>query len=366
MISTTPHPATGSIKRANKPTPTGPDELKKATLSLLASGRGDEALALCNSILKHEPDNLAAKQGAEWVLTQLVPLWHVPMMNEYERNKAFHDGMAALITPDKVVFEIGAGSGLLAMMAAKLGAKKVVTCEAVSLIAETARQIVERNGLHSQVTVLAKPSSEVRIGVDLPAKADILVHEVFSSELLGEHVLPSIEDAKERLLKPGGAVLPAAAGVMIALVGGDTLGKNLYVDESFGFDLRAFNAINPRKRPIYREDLAPTLMSDAVEAFQFDFQNESNFPAAQKNIDITSTQAGLCYGVIQWIRVDMVEGVRFENHPGQPRAVSNWQHTIYSFMEPVQLVAGDVVAINATHDRTRPWFELAQGAALRQ
>ncbi|MBC7603316.1 MAG: 50S ribosomal protein L11 methyltransferase [Ramlibacter sp.] len=354
-----PSQAMDSFKSAIKLAPHDGDMLKKATLALLDSGRGNEALALCNTVLKTQPDNLVAKQGAEWILSRLVPLWHVPMMNEYERNKAFHDGLAALVTPDKVVFEIGAGSGLLAMMAAKLGAKKVVTCEAVSLIAETARKIVERNGPQGQVTVLSKPSSEVRIGTDLPAKADILVHEIFSSELLGEHVLPAIEDAKARLLKPGGAVLPMAASVMIALVGGDVLGKNLYVDESFGFDLRAFNTINPRKRPIYREDLAPVLMSDAVEAFRFDFVKSSTFPAAKRQIDITSRKAGLCYGVIQWIRVDMVKGVQFENHPAHPRDVSNWQHTIYSFMEPLALEVGTVVSVSATHDRQRPWFELA-------
>lgn len=351
--------AIASYKSALALHPADDETLKKATSCMLESGQGAQAIELCKEILKVHPKSLTAKLGAEWVLSRLVPIWHVPMMNEGERNQAFSDGLAAVVTPDKVVFEIGAGSGLLAMMAAKAGAKKVVTCEAVDLVAETAQKIVKRNNLQDRVTVLAKTSQQVELGKDLPEKADILLHEIFSSELLGEHVLPAIEDAKARLLKPGGLVLPASASIMIALVGGEALGRNLHVSESFGFDLRDFNAIHPKRRPLYREDLAPVLLSTDVEAFRFDFLNGSSFPPASKQLVINATQAGLCYGVIQWIRVEMAPGIQFENHPSKPRTVSNWQHTIYGFGDPVQLQAGSLVKVDAMHDRTRPWFELA-------
>jgi hypothetical protein len=53
------------------------------------------------------------------------------------------------------------------------------------------------------------------------------------------------------------------------------------------------------------------------------------------------------------------EGVFFENHPSKRRSVSNWQHTLYGFDAPLQAEVGTSVAINALHDRARPWFELA-------
>lgn len=353
--------AVADYKAALKLTPGDAETLKKASLCLLALNQGQQAIELCRDIVRVHPEMLAARLGAEWLLSQLVPLWHIPMMNEPERNQAYFDGLRSVVTPEKIVFEIGTGSGLVAMMAAKLGARKVITCEAVGLIADTAGKIVKRNGYQDRVTVLAKPSQAIQLGPDLPAKADILVHEIFSSELLGEHVLAAIEDAKERLLKPDGEVLPSSASIMIALVTGDDLGKNLHVEESFGFDLRAFNAIHPKRRPLYREDLAPVLMSDDIEAFRFDFRRESRFPAESKVIEITTRKAGLCYGVIQWIRIELGEGVRFENHPSRRRPVSNWQHTIYGFDEPIRLNEGSVVPVAALHDRSRPWFELASG-----
>ena len=333
--------------------------LKKATTCLLQLDKGQEAIQACRDILAVRPDSLTAKLGVEWLLSQLVPLWHVPMMNEEARSLPYQQALQAAVTPGKTVLEIGTGSGLLAMMAARAGAGRVVTCEAVPLVAETAVKIIERNGLSDRIRVLAKPSYAVRIGDDLPEQADILVHEIFSSELLGEHVLPALEDAKARLLKPGGEVLPGAGSIMIALVGGDALGKELHVGQAFGFDLSPFNAIHPKKRPIQREDLERVLLSADVEAFRFDFRNAASFPAESRRLEIGVTRSGLCFGVIQWIRFEFGDALAFENHPARQRPVANWQHTVYRFEQPLQLEQGAVVAIDAMHDRSRPWFELA-------
>jgi tetratricopeptide (TPR) repeat protein len=337
--------------------------LKKSTSALLQAGRGTDALALCREVARADPGNLTAKLGAEWVLSQLVPLWHVPMMNEPERNRAYHDGLAATVTPGARVFEVGTGSGLLAMMAARLGAGSVHTCEAVPLIAETATRIVARNGLQDRVTVLPRPSHAVRLGEDLPERADVLVHEIFSSELLGEAVLPAIEDARARLLAPGGRIVPCAASIMIALVGGEQLGRYVHAGESFGFDLGGFNAIQPRKVPLHREDLSPVLMSDDIEAFRFDFAGAAAFPRESRVLRIPVRHAGTCHGVIQWIRLELAPGIVFDNHPSRPRPVTNWQHTLFGFGSPMPLQPGSVVTVQAAHDRTRPWFDFGGVAA---
>ena len=352
-----PEQAAANYKAVLAARPDDGATLKKASICLLHLNRGREAIQLCRDILKVSPNNLTAKFGKDWLLSQLVPYWHVPMMNEEERNLAYSEGLKAVITPGKTVFEVGTGSGLLAMMAARFGARKVVTCEAVDLVAHTASEIVRRNNYQDQVSVLAKPSFEVQLGTDLPEKADVLLHEIFSSELLGEHVLSALEDAKARLLKEGGEVLPARGSLMIALVSGDELGTELHVDKVFGFDLSPFNTIYPKKRPIHREDLPRVLLSADVEAFRFDFVAQSQFPPERKRIDILAVTGGLCYGVIQWVRFEFGQGVVFENHPSRSRPVANWQHTVYLFDTPVQLEAGEVVTINAMHDRTRPWFE---------
>ena len=266
----------------------------------------DEALTYYRQVLAISPKNIAAQQGAYLALSRTVPEWHVPMMNEQHRNQAYYDALKAVVTPESTVFEIGTGSGLLAMMAAKLGAKQVTTCETVPLIAETAQQIIKDNHFEKTINVIAKKSTEIEVGSeknkDMPKQADILVSEIFSSEMIGEHVLPSLEDAKQRLLKPNGKVIPAAGSIMIGLFTGDNIRRNLLVDDAFGFNLQRFNNIVSKKRMIARNDLDIQLLSDGIAAFSFNFEGDNHFPAQTKMLEISVKTAGICYGLVQWMR----------------------------------------------------------------
>ncbi|MEI7567892.1 MAG: tetratricopeptide repeat protein [Alcaligenaceae bacterium] len=334
--------------------------LKNASGLLVALNRGTEALALFNKALEVSPNLLVAKLGSAWATSKMVPLWHVPMMNESHRNDAYYEGIKTAAKAGKLVLEIGAGSGLLSMMAAKLGATQVVACEAEPLVAKTATEIVKINGYADTVTILSKISYDVEVGKDLKEKADVLIHEIFDSAIIGEHVLPAIEDAKKRLLKPDALIVPHAASIMIALMGGEAAGKYLRVEHGHGFDLSHFNSIASKKIPFYREDIALTPMSMPVDAFRFDFMNQDSYPAEEKILELTATTKGLCYGVVQWIRIELDTTTIWENPPTDIRSTTAWQRTIYRFDQPLPLTKGMVVKIAASHDRASPWFDLAK------
>jgi len=319
-------------------------------------GRLDEALKHYREALAVSQSLLSAQQGICNVLRRMVPQWHVPMMNEQRRSNAYFTALKSAIKPDSEVFEIGTGSGLLAMMSAKLGAKRVTTCEAVPLIAETARRIVADNGYANSVKVISKRSVNVELGDVLSEKADILVSEIFSSELLGENVIPSIEDAKRRLLKPQGRVIPAVGSIMVALFGGEDIRRNLVVEDCFEFNMQFFNSIIPQKCPIVRNDLNIEMLSDGMEAFRFDFENDSFFPSQSRELRIPIKSSGRCYGVIQWIRLQMDREVVFENHPSEKSTVSNWQHCAYILPEAIDVNPGQIAVVSASHDRIVPWF----------
>jgi tetratricopeptide (TPR) repeat protein len=354
------HESAASFIRALELNPNSTETFANLDSLLKEMAAPDEALIYYRKVLAISPKNIAAQQGAYLSLTRTVPEWHVPMMNEQNRNQAYFDALKTVINPQSSVFEIGTGSGLLAMMAAKLGAKHVTTCETVPLIAETAQQIIADNKYEKTIKVIAKKSADISIGGDLEAKADILVSEIFSSELLGEHVLPSLEDAKKRLLKPQGKVIPAAGSIMIGLFTGDDIRRNLQVENAFGFNLQGFNKIVSNKRMIARNDLNIELLSDGITAFSFDFEGENDFPAQSKTIEILVKKAGRCYGLVQWMQLDMNgdQKVMFENHPSQTSKVSNWQQCAYLFDAPIDVKVGQVVVVNAAHNRAVPWFWL--------
>ncbi len=328
----------------------------KLAAILHAQGRTADAVAAYRQAIALNPASVAAHNGLDTVLSSAVPLWHVPMMNDALRNDAYLQALKAAVTPDTNVLEIGTGSGLLSMMAAKLGAKSVLTCEAEPIIAAAARRVIADNGLDQRIEVIAKFSNDLRIGADLPQPADILVSEILSSELLAERVLPSIEDARRRLLKPGGRMIPAAGSIMIALFGGEAIGSNVLVEDSCGFNLRHFNTIVQKKQGITRNDLSITMLTDAVEALHFDFQNEAYHAGEAKLLRIPVKTDGRCYGIIQWIRLQMDQHTVFENHPQVKAAASGWQHLAYIFAAPLELKAGQVARVAAAHNRIIPWF----------
>ena len=114
------------------------------------------------------------------------------------------------------MLDIGTGTGLLSMMAARSGARHVTALEvcvhaefivilhgisSISKVfrpmAKLARHIIHDNGLQDTITVVPKRSTEAVVGVDLPAKADVVVMEIFDSELIGEGVLPTMRHAMQ-------------------------------------------------------------------------------------------------------------------------------------------------------------------------
>ena len=106
------------------------------------------------------------------------------MLNDTTRNDAFERAIQAAVAREgrhARILDIGAGSGLLSMMAARAGAANIVACERVPIIAEAAERIVALNGLDRAIRVISKASNDLAVGKDLEGPADILVSEIISN-----------------------------------------------------------------------------------------------------------------------------------------------------------------------------------------
>lgn len=151
---------------------------------------------------------------------------HYVMLNDYGRNEFYRRALARAVPkcgPDCTVLDVGAGSGLLSMMAAHLGARHVVAIEANPHLAVLAQKTIARNHAKnfptSNVTVLANLSSAVTLS-DLPhgRRAHILVTETFGTMLLGEGAINFVPDARDRLLRDAHTVIPAGGCQYATLV----------------------------------------------------------------------------------------------------------------------------------------------------
>jgi type I protein arginine methyltransferase len=140
----------------------------------------------------------------------------------------------------KTVLDIGCGTGILSMFAAKAGAKLVLAIDASDII-DKARENVIHAGLSSTVTLIKGKMEEVTLPVD---KVDIIVSEWMGYCLLFEAMLPSVLYARDRYLQPDGLLVPDVCNMWIAPVADeeyimDTVG---FWRDVYGFDMRAMQS----------------------------------------------------------------------------------------------------------------------------
>ena len=212
------------------------DALSNLGVIYLAQGEAQRAIEILRRAVALKPELTEAQLNLRNAYKDLVPPWHFAMINDGPRNDAYR-GAIARIVPGKRVLDIGTGTGLLAMMAARAGAASVTTCEATPVIAERARDIIALNGLGGRINVIAKHSTELVTGRELAERAEVLITETFSSDLLSERVLPVLEHAHRELLTADAIVVPRSASARADIAGGAEVEALLFAGRTLDFDL---------------------------------------------------------------------------------------------------------------------------------
>jgi type II protein arginine methyltransferase len=165
---------------------------------LAADKAGGLAIALVERALAVHGDDPLWQALADAVLRHEVPTLHARMLRDGLRNAAYRAAIERY-APGRKVLDIGTGSGLLAMMAARAGAAKVYACEANAMLAAAARTVIAANGLADRITVFDRHSGKLDRMRDLNGGVDLVVSEVFSDCLVGEGVLETLAHARSEL-----------------------------------------------------------------------------------------------------------------------------------------------------------------------
>ena len=259
------------------------------------------------------------------------------MLADGVRTEAYARALAAAVRPGSSVIEIGTGVGYFAVVACRVGAARVDAIEANPAI-RLAVEVARINGCEDRIRFHQDMSTNLSV-----EPADILVSDMRG--VLPFHTLhiPSIIDARARLLKPSGVQIPACDTLWLALVDGKErrplpggpAGDDGPIDLG-PVERVASNAW--RKEQVFPADLitAPGLGQT------IDYRTVAG-PDFEGTTALVAERDGRADGFSMWFDTELYKGIGFSNAPGCPRTL--YGQAFFPFAQPLSLSRGDKVRV---------------------
>ncbi|HYI07731.1 MAG TPA: 50S ribosomal protein L11 methyltransferase [Thermoanaerobaculia bacterium] len=281
---------------------------------------------------------------------------HFGMVRDTVRVLSYRRAIAAHCR-DKTVVEIGCGSGILSIFAAQAGAKRVIAIEE-SQIADLAATMFEANGVADRVELRRANS----LDVSLDERADVVIHEVLGVDPFGENVIRFIDDARQRLLAPGGRFIPSALEVCCV---GFEVPDQPYRDRAhacselteleglYGLDFSAFRQYlnapeaDPFRRPLGelgQTQFMPPILTEETQLYRLDF-NASLAIEPRRDVRLRATRAGTLGGLLVYFRAHLDEETFLSTSPFAPR--THWAWDARPLDRLVRVEAGQEIPIAA-------------------
>ena len=320
--------------------------------ALSALGDEEGAKAAFAKALEIDPDHVVGKQNLARSVSRDIPSWHFTMLADEARNKAYRKAIESAVKEGDRVLDIGTGSGLLAMMAARTGAHEVVGCEMVGELASVAKEVIAANGYSDRIRVISANSNTIKVGEELPEQADVLVSEILDAAVIGEGVLPSHRHAVDSLLKPNGKVIPARAECYVQLVALPGTRSAWPVGEVEGFDLSGMQRFQRLDQAqvvhLAREDWDG--LTEVSPLWQVDFARVPRAVTEEDPetwpLELTGTADGSAHAVVLWFDLWVDDETMVSTKPGGD--LRHWGQSVYYFPEDVAVKAGGKVKIQVT------------------
>jgi Ribosomal protein L11 methyltransferase (PrmA) len=262
--------------------------------------------------------------------------YHRTLIADRVRNEAFEAALRAVIKKGvTTVADIGTGTGLLALMAVKLGAREVFLYEAAE-VAGVAAKVLKANGARN-CHLIPCHSTEM---VD-PPKVDVVVSETLGNYALEEHVIETLADAKKRFLKPGGVLIPRRIEQIVAPVVSDRVQAEFAAWDMTGFDLsvaKAMSLNNIYVRTFGAKELLEAKVWDTVD-LGADGKSARKGEASWKPKTATTV-----YGFATWWSAELAPGIALSTAPDAPR--THWEQLYFPLLQPIATKAGDTIVVN--------------------
>jgi hypothetical protein len=282
---------------------------------------------------------------------------HGAMLADHYRNQQLARAIAAVVRPGDVVIDVGAGSGLLSMLAARTGARAVYALECGPM-AEVARHLVHANGLEGVITVEPCHSTQWQA----PEPANAILCETLGFAIFDEGFRESLTDARERMLAPGGTLVPCRLRTFAVPVSPiENLPHLGGLNELCGFDFRPLTrllrAASQRAYVPVENELA-----NRAELWDLDCYTMPASELMDRQMSFTIHKTGLLGGFLLWFEADLGGGISLGNRC--PHWSNHWGQLFLAAKQQQEVCPGDDVRLQIRYTSASQftWSECAQRA----
>jgi type II protein arginine methyltransferase len=256
------------------------------------------------------------------------------MLNDEDRNAKIEAAIIETGVNGKTVFEIGTGAGLTAMLFARHGAKKVVTCEMDAQLYMVAMAIIDSNGLQDKIQIINKSSTQAIDDGDIDFHPDIIFTETLDCGIVGEGFY-LVRDDIRRVSRNDTIVIPQ----MVSQFGSLTQCEELYdlnhVDTHCGFNMDLLNTYSTKNYyPIRPSLYNPKALTDVKLVNVYKYKEDVN---RGSTVEFVPTIDGLCHGLLTFFEAQF--GTRLVTNDLRKR--SHWHQAFHPLKRPIRLIANN-------------------------
>eukprot|EP00943_MAST-04B_sp_MAST-4B-sp1_P003018 g3018.t1 len=271
---------------------------------------------------------------------------HEEMLKDEVRTKTYMDSILKNrhLFKDKIVMDVGCGTGILSMFAAKAGAKQVIGVECSSIIHQ-AKKIIDANGYGEKITLLHGKVEEVELpnGIE---EVDIIISEWMGYFLLYESMLDTVLVARDKFLKKGGLLFPDKATLYIAAIeDGEYMNEKIHFwDNVYGFDMSSI------KELAYLEPLVDTVDGEAVVTNQVKILDVDIETVTKEELDffgefkLSGMKSDYVHAFVAYFDCTFSKSHKPIKFSTSPHAeYTHWKQTVFYLQNPIAINPGEMI-----------------------
>jgi protein arginine N-methyltransferase 1 len=266
------------------------------------------------------------------------------MIADQVRMNAYRAALEATVKPGSVVADLGAGTGIMSMLACRFGARRVYAIEPGAAI-QVARELAAANGFADRIVFIQDVSNRVQ----LPERCDVIVSDLRGVLPLYARHLPVLDDARRRFLAPGGVLVPWRDQLRVAVVSAEreyAASRAPWRDGARGFDMTPAERLSVQQLTRIRLPADEVLTPPRTWA-TLDYGAITS-PSVHGAVSWTFEGRATGRGLQLWFDAELAPGVGFSTAPGATPTI--YQAKLAPWTDPVDLAPGDEIAVELYAD----------------